>query len=234
MCLPRVLPRCKQHCTLGQFSLMIRAGSVEAIKKIMRKNVINLVWLSRVLFSCALLLGPTLANATTVTYILDQSNVLADDVDYLSVMISDNTQGQLDFRVSTLSALSDQAGNNYGIQSFGLNSPGDLSMFILPDGWSAQYNKTMNEAGMFDVRLAGTGSSRQDPLMFSVIGLTLEDVTPEFAAHVAGFEYAMGVSSAFFYGGRPAEVPLPATAIIFLSGIFGLAGFARRRTASVN
>ena len=212
----------------------------------------NLVWLFRVLLCCALLLGPTLTSATTVTYILDQSNVLADDVDYLSVMISDNTEGQLDFRVSTLSALSDQAGNNYGIQSFGLNSLGDLSMFILPDGWRAQYNKNMSEAGKFDVRLAGTGSSRQDPLMFSVVGLTLEDVTPEFAAHVAGFEYAMGacsnsggakpgiqgcgetVNSGFFYGGRAKGIPLPPAAILLLSGIFGLAGFARRRTASVN
>ena len=212
----------------------------------------NLVWLFRVLLCCALLLGPTLTSATTVTYILDQSNVLADDVDYLSVMISDNTEGQLDFRVSTLSPLSDQAGNNYGIQSFGLNSPGDLSMFILPDGWRAQYNKNMSEAGKFDVRLAGTGSSRQDPLMFSVVGLTLEDVTPEFAAHVAGFEYAMGacsnsggakpgiqgcgetVNSGFFYGGRAKGIPLPPAAILLLSGIFGLAGFARRRTASVN
>lgn len=212
----------------------------------------NLVWLSRVLFCCALLLGPTVTSATTVTYILDQSNVLADDVDYLSVMISDNTEGQLDFRVSTLSPLSDQAGNNYGIQSFGLNSLGDLSMFILPDGWRAQYNKNMSEAGKFDVRLAGTGSSRQDPLMFSVVGLTLEDVTPEFAAHVAGFEYDMGacsnsggakpgiqgcgetVNSGFFYGGRAKGIPLPPAAILLLSGIFGLAGFARRRTASVN
>jgi len=217
----------------------------------------SLVKFARALISGAMLLGTAMANANTVTYILDQSNVLDDNVDYLSVMISDDTEGQLDFRVTTLSALSDLAGENYGIQSFGLNvlsGEGQLSSvdFLLPEDWDVQFNKGMSEAGMFDVRLSGTGSSRQDPLVFSVTGLDLDDISTNFAAHVAGFDFLAGecepgdgehvfeggnedgcrevISSAFFYGGRVSEIPLPPAIMLLLSGLLGMAGIAHRRT----
>lgn len=222
--------------------------------------------LFKVAFTCLLLAGTGVASANTVNYILDQSNVLGDGVDYISVMISDDTEGQLDFVVTTLSPLSGQSEENYGIQAFGLNfldglvgaerpaknAETDLQ-FILPDGWSVQYNKQMSEAGKFDVRLFGTGSTRQDPLEFSVTGLTLEDLVAGFAAHVAGFAIQPGecgppmeveggriieggcgelISSGFFYGGRlvaPPEVPLPPAVWLLISGLLGLAGIARRK-----
>lgn len=130
--------------------------------------------------------------AATVNYVLDHSNVFADITDYLSVSISDNTPGQLDFQVKTLEVLENMAGNNYGIQSFAFNfigEPADWSIddFLLPEGWRVQENKGMSEAGRFDVRIKGTGHSRLDPLQFSVLGLTLESIEAGFAAHVAGF-----------------------------------------------
>ena len=134
----------------------------------------------------------TPARASTVNYVLDHSNTFADVTDYLAVSISDDTPGQLDFRVKTLEVLENMAGNNYGIQSFAFNFSGDsgdwsFDDFLLPEGWRVQENKGMSEAGRFDVRIMGTGHSRLDPLQFSVLGLTLESVEAGFAAHVAGF-----------------------------------------------
>jgi hypothetical protein len=188
------------------------------------------------------------AEAATVQYMLDQSNTLEDDVDYLLVTISDNQPGQLDFIVETQSVLSDIAGGNFGIASFGFNldSAIDLSSddFLLPDKWKVQFDKGMSEAGKFDVRLLGTGQARQDPLQFSILGLGLENIIPGFASHVAGFEmeyYGIeghhhgfkgehGVSSAFFYGDRlVTAVPVPAAFWLFGSGMLLLGRVATRR-----
>jgi hypothetical protein len=186
------------------------------------------------------------AEAATVQYMLDQSNTLEDDVDYLLVTISDNQPGQLDFIVETQSVLSDIAGGNFGIASFGFNldSAIDLSSddFLLPDKWKVQFDKGMSEAGKFDVRLLGTGQARQDPLQFSVLGLGLEDIIPGFASHVAGFEvgccgidgrhhgFGKGISSAFFYGDTlVTAVPVPAAFWLFGSGMLLLGRIATRR-----
>lgn len=64
------------------------------------------------------------ANAATVSYVLDQSNVLPDNIDYLTVTISDDTEGQLDFWVDIKSPLTDIAGSNFGIQAFSFNIAG--------------------------------------------------------------------------------------------------------------
>jgi len=179
--------------------------------------------------------------AASVQYLLDQSNTLADDIDYLLVTISDGVDGQLDFLVETQPALEEMAGTNFGIAAFGflLSSPMQLGTddFLLPDGWKAQFDKGMSEAGKFDVRLLGTGSTRQDPLHFSVLGLTLSDILPGFASHVAGFTGAMddhkkhdSSGSAFFYGDTlVTAVPVPAALWLFGSGLLFLGGMAKRR-----
>ncbi|MGD8631539.1 MAG: hypothetical protein PVG72_12540 [Gammaproteobacteria bacterium] len=175
------------------------------------------------------------AEAATVQYLLDQSNTLNDDVDYLLVTISDNQPGQLDFTVETQSALSDIAGGNFGIASFALNivSAMDLSGddFLLPDRWKVQFDKGMSEAGKFDVRLLGTGQTRQDPLQFSILGLELDDIIPGFASHTPGFTGEYGsASSAFFYGDTMvAAIPVPAAFWLFGSGMLLLGSVATRR-----
>ena len=191
----------------------------------------------------AALLLVTRTEAASVQYMLDQSNTLKDNIDYLLVTISDDQSGRLDFLVETQAALSGIAGHNFGIASFGFNLAGGMGLteenFLVPDKWKVQFNKGMSEAGKFDVRLLGTGQTRQDPLQFSVLSLGLEDIVPGFASHVAGFELEHcgldgkhGISSAFFYGDRlVSEVPIPAAIWLFGSGILLLGRIATRRRA---
>ncbi|NOX09823.1 MAG: VPLPA-CTERM sorting domain-containing protein [Gammaproteobacteria bacterium] len=70
--------------------------------------------------------------ATQYTNVMNQSNALADDVDYLSVTMNERWDGSnyaVDLLIETLAALDNIAGSNYGIQAFGFNLPGidDLS-----------------------------------------------------------------------------------------------------------
>jgi hypothetical protein len=250
------------------------------------------------------------ASAATLSYVLDQSNTLPDHVDYLTVTLSDDVEGQVDFWVDARSPLTDIAGENFGIQKFSFHVGGDLlsgghpghdrdgdeppgievarehrefgmseahrnseagrwspageageephgmldslltaDAFLLPDGWRVQLDRggRHGEDG-YNVRLLGTGHSRQDPLHFSVLGLALEDVLAGFSAHVAGFEFTGDgcgegehrgeegngcrvITSAYFSGDRPVVVPLPATAWLLGSGLLGLVGCSRRRRA---
>lgn len=184
----------------------------------------------------AALLIVTRTQAATVQYMLDQSNTLEDDIDYLLVTISDSQPGQLDFLVETQSALSDISGSNFGIASFGFNLDAGVGLtsddFLLPDKWKVQFSKGMSEAGKFDVRIMGTGQTRQDPLQFSVLGLEIEDIIPGFASHTAGFKEAGPVSSAFFHGDRlVSAVPVPAAFWLFGSGMLLLGRVAVRRRA---
>ena len=93
----------------------------------------------------------------------------------------------------------------------------------------------MSEAGNFDVRIMGTGDTRLDPLHFSVIGLSLDDIFSDFAAHVAGFDLVSGdcnhdiygddgcgdrITSAFFYGNRESVVPHESAYISLAGGGF--------------
>lgn len=183
------------------------------------------------------------AEAATVQYMLDQSNSLEDGIDYLLVTISDDQAGQLDFTVESQHALGDKAGSNFGLASFGFNLASGVELskddFLLPEKWKIQFNKGMSEAGKFDIRLLGTGQTRQDPLQFSILGLGLEDIMPGFASHAAGFELEHcdldgkhGPASAFIYGDTlVTTVPVPAAFWLFGSGMLLLGRIATRRRA---
>lgn len=190
-------------------------------------------------FACLLLLASAAARAASVSLYLDQSNKLPDGTPYLSVMLTENGSGGVDFLVQTLSPLNDIAGGNFGIQKFGFNFTSNTPYEItgLPDYWRVKKDKRMSEFGRYDIRLQGKGKARTDALAFTVGGVTLADFDDFFAAHVAGFEWCRTderrgwcsgkncVSSAYFGGSTP--VPIPAAVWLFGSGLLGLAGFAR-------
>lgn len=184
----------------------------------------------------ALLLASLPASGATVSYFLDQSNVMPDGTDYLRVFLSDRAGGGVDFLVEPLAPLSSVAGPNFGIQKFGFNvnsgvSTNGVQILGLPPSWSVRtgHRQKMSIFGTFDFGLWGDGMSRQDPLRFSVTGLSLGDVAPFFAAHVADFDGPGTISSAFFGGGTLAPVPLPGAVWLLGSGLLALFGVGARR-----
>jgi hypothetical protein len=195
--------------------------------------------------SLALVAGLTItmqANASSLAVYLDQVNVdlgFPAGTNYLQVTISDGADGNIDFKVETSESLSNQAGPNFGIQSFSLNfgdSGATAGNLQLTNGWSVNDNSPNHSIfGRFDVQLNGTGSNRQDPLQFSIVGVagdTPEDYIKEFssrntlfAAHVAGFDSSLdnlnlttsNLTSAQF--GGSSVVPLPPAAWLMISGL---------------
>jgi hypothetical protein len=166
----------------------------------------------------ALMLASLPAHAASVSFFLDQSNTLPDGTNYLSVMLTENDTGGVDFLVQTLDPLNNMAGSHFGIQKFGFSFAdgawGEIGGLFdykyhkhgrheenfgkhktwgaindLPDHWSVQNNKRMDGFGKFDIRLAGTGRSRTDSLSFTVNNVSLDDFGSLFSAQVAGFEW---------------------------------------------
>lgn len=207
-------------------------------------------------FVGVLMLSTLPVRAASVSFFLDQSNTLPDGTHYLSVMLTENATGGVDFRVQTLDPLNDIAGRNFGIQKFGFSFSGESEFEIvgLPDSWRVRENKRMSEFGKFDIRLQGRGKSRTDSLNFTVKDVTLGDFDSLFSSHVAGFEWCdiiegkrkfstpnwcsdrSCVTSAYFAGSMPAvsQVPVPAAVWLFGSGLAGLLGFASRRRVKNN
>lgn len=202
-------------------------------------------------FVAALLFAALPVRAASVSFFLDQSNALPDGTNYLSVMLSENVQGGVDFLVKTLNPLNDIAGQNFGIQKFGFSFFDDTwgEISNLPDGWGARSNRRMDGFGKFDIRLQGKGKNRTDELSFTVDGVTLGDFGSLMSVHVAGFEWCRTderlynwcgdkfcTTSAYFAGHmspssppNPSAVPVPAALWLFGSGLIGLAAVSRRK-----
>jgi hypothetical protein len=195
--------------------------------------------------AATLVMGMGTASAASITYYLDQSNTEGtwpDGVNYLSVTISDSLSnpGDIEFLVTPLATLTVSAGTNFGIQAFGFNSNFTLTdaNIIDPAGWTTG-SGNLDGFGSYQVREAGNGSNRQNPLSFRITGISGDTPldyavagaggaqgTYFFAAHVAGM--TIGPGSAYF-GGNATVVPVPA-AVWLLGSALGLLGWIRRRT----
>ncbi|GAB4511087.1 MAG: hypothetical protein Tsb0026_13730 [Sulfuricaulis sp.] len=199
----------------------------------------------------ALMLSALPARAASVSFFLDQSNALPDDINYLSVMLTENGSGGVDFLVQTLDPLNSIAGGNFGIQKFGFGFLDDTwgEISDLPDGWQVRTNRRMDGFGKFDIRLQAKGNKRTDELSFTVDEVTLGDFGSLMSAHVAGFEWCQTderrynwcgdrfcTTSAYFAGHMgsspspdPSAVPLPPAMWLFGSGLIGLYGLFQRK-----
>ena len=108
------------------------------------------------------------SQASVVSYFLDQSNQLADGVNYLMVTISDEREeGVIDFSVEALQPLLDLAGDNFGIQSFAFNVLAGVStearnVDLLPKKWRARNGGRMDGFGLYDITLQAKAQGRSN------------------------------------------------------------------------
>ena len=156
----------------------------------------------------SVMLGSAPAAAAGLNFVLDQSNNLPDGENYLEVGISDGDSGAVNFTVTPLELLTDNARRRFGIQLFAFNVADGVhadasNVAGLPDGWKAFNNKRADGFGRYDIVVMGTGRNRQSELSFSLIdvdGDTPGDYALEsggrahqgnefFAARVKGLRY---------------------------------------------
>jgi hypothetical protein len=131
----------------------------------------------------------------------------------------------------------------------------------LPTDWSGNVSPPPNNAdgfGDFEFEVSNGGSNRLSVLTFSVdvAGDSINDYyelssnpgnspnpplqgNVQFAAHVAGFTMQSCSTStsgyctgAYFGGGTPAAIPVPAAIWLFGSGLLGMTAVARRKMTS--
>jgi len=191
----------------------------------------------------------SLASAASVTYYLDQSNTLANGVNYASVTLSDGADASnaeyVDVVVEVLVDAFTPYGDNFGMDAFFFNYDNGLTVEasniinIDPASWDINLDKNAGGGfGFFDFQLKGNGNSRTLELSFSVAGVAGDSIFDYavadgdgffYAAHVGGFG-RRGDLSTKIAGSSP--VPLPASVWLLGSALGGL-GFMRRRKAAI-
>jgi len=201
----------------------------------------------------ALGFAATSANATVVSYYLDQSNDELDGINYATVTIKDGADASnveyVDFMVevnlAAFDAIGTGRGPNFGMQDFYFNYNLALDLDVAniinidPASWDINANKNAGGGfGKFEFQLKGDGSDRTVYLSFSIAGVDGDtvadyamsgDTDPElnsaefFATHIA--DYNGGDSAKF---GGSTLVPVPAAVWLMGSALAGL-GFMRRK-----
>jgi hypothetical protein len=188
------------------------------------------------------------APAASISYVLDQSDSMADGIGYLQVTISDGLSGAIDFVVQVLDPLREIAGDRFGIRKFSFNiaqgvKAGPVDVTGLPDKWRARKGGNLAGFGQFDVTLKGNGANRVDRLTFSITGVD-SDVPMDyvslstghvagdhafFVARVSGMDVAKPGRQASFGSGTAAAtvVPVPAAVWLFGSALGLLVPFRR-------
>jgi hypothetical protein len=193
------------------------------------------------------------ANAASIVYNLNLNNAGLPAATYVTVTLADSaTPGGIDV---TFDALTPPfvADTNFGIQSVGFNGLqlSAANFTNLASGWTFSAGKNQDGFGTYLNVLEGSGSTRQDPLTFTIVnaGDTINSYASNstggnsqfFAAHVAGIvtgmfdDEGLPIASAFFAGHDeltpPSEVPVPAAAWLLGSGLLNMIGVARRKAA---
>ena len=175
--------------------------------------------------------------AAASTYFLNQSNTLADGVNYAQVDVLENGNN-LDFTVTAL------VPTNWKFSNFYFNlagAPGTVSIIGGP-AWTVDANQNISVFGLFSDGEKGTGNTLESQFSFTVdavASLNLASLVPNssgwiFAAHMQCQDKPqspcvnVGNESSHFVAG-PSVVPLPAAAWLFGSALFGFMMVSNRR-----
>lgn len=127
------------------------------------------------------------SQAASTTYFLDQSDKMADGVNYLQVTIDDEGDaGAINFTVSVLQPLLDIAsGSRFGISKFAFNTiPGvtvrqrNVDFSDLPRGWVYGQQQDMNGFGRYDrrLRVANSRTPLSSSISFSILGIDFDTI----------------------------------------------------------
>lgn len=197
------------------------------------------------------LLGFFSVQAHAVSYFLDQSDVLPDNVNYLQVTIEESltTDGGIDFTVSIIN--SDDAfgsffgGNNYGIKTFKFNYDVikfadvnfELTNFTgLSSNWSLKQDKVASVYGQFELDLSSAPPSGLTTLTFTIVGIENDlpedyavsslfvdgaEMTAFFAAHVIDFSNPDNPSTSAWFAGSTEYDPRPSVPLPAAVWLFG-------------
>ncbi|MEO7386614.1 MAG: PEP-CTERM sorting domain-containing protein [Gammaproteobacteria bacterium] len=185
--------------------------------------------------AAALLVGlsfTSVSQAASISYFLDQSDKLADGINYLRVDINENASGAIDFTVTALQPLLDLAAEKgFGIVKFAFNAvpgvkltPNKVDISSLPKGWVTGPHQTMAGFGKYDMRLRVTGDKTplSDSISFSVIGIDFDTIASYVDLAINSVE---GPS---FFSARVAGLTLPCSESV------GARRNSQRRTASAS
>ncbi len=174
------------------------------------------------------------------TYLLNQSNTLADGVNYAQVDVTENA-GNLNFTVTALEPTNWKFSNFY----FNLGgATGAITLTGLPSGWNADTDQNVSEFGVFSDGTKGKGNSLQSVFSFTADGtntlsfanLLANDEGWIFAAHVqcqskknnpcSGVD---GETSHHIAGPEISPVPIPGAIWLFGSALMGFINMSSRR-----
>ena len=174
------------------------------------------------------------------TYFLNQSNTLADGVNYAQVDVLE-TAGNLNFTVTALEP------TNWKFSNFYLNlggSTGAITLTGLPSGWKADTDQNVSEFGVFSNGAKGKGKSLQSVFSFTADGtntlsfanLLANDEGWIFAAHVQCQSKGNnpccsvdGETSHHIAGPEISPVPIPGAIWLFGTALIGFVSMSSRR-----